>query len=93
VFSGVHSDLGDSYLEPSSGLSKIALEWMLVEASSMACLSIPSERRSYLVIRDQRPKSSCHGTSDLAMKSVGMNRGGAGGWVSETADSARLADP
>lgn len=31
-FSGVHSDIGGSYLEPTSGLSKITLEWMLVEA-------------------------------------------------------------
>lgn len=33
-FSGVHSDIGGSYPEPSSGLSKIALEWMLIEALS-----------------------------------------------------------
>jgi uncharacterized protein (DUF2235 family) len=32
-FSGVHSDVGGSYLEHTSGLSKIALEWMLVEAT------------------------------------------------------------
>jgi uncharacterized protein (DUF2235 family) len=31
-FSGVHSDVGGSYEEDSSGLSKIALEWMMVEA-------------------------------------------------------------
>jgi uncharacterized protein (DUF2235 family) len=31
-FSGVHSDVGGSYQEPESGLSKIALEWMFVEA-------------------------------------------------------------
>jgi uncharacterized protein (DUF2235 family) len=32
-FAGVHSDVGGSYPEPSSGLSKLALEWMLHEAS------------------------------------------------------------
>jgi uncharacterized protein (DUF2235 family) len=31
-FLGVHSDVGGSYEENESGLSKIALEWMLVEA-------------------------------------------------------------
>jgi uncharacterized protein (DUF2235 family) len=34
-FVGVHSDVGGSYLERSSGLSKIALEWMLVEAQKV----------------------------------------------------------
>ena len=31
-FAGVHSDIGGSYLPEESGLSNIALEWMLVEA-------------------------------------------------------------
>ena len=31
-FAGVHSDVGGSYPERQSGLSKIALEWMLCEA-------------------------------------------------------------
>ncbi|CAN5615705.1 DUF2235 domain-containing protein [soil metagenome] len=31
-FTGVHSDIGGSYPENTSGLSKIALEWMMVEA-------------------------------------------------------------
>jgi Uncharacterized alpha/beta hydrolase domain (DUF2235) len=31
-FSGVHSDIGGSYVEQSCGLSKITLEWMFVEA-------------------------------------------------------------
>jgi len=31
-FAGVHSDIGGSYPEETSGLSKIALEWMMVEA-------------------------------------------------------------
>ncbi len=31
-FAGVHSDVGGSYPENESGLSKIALEWMMVEA-------------------------------------------------------------
>jgi uncharacterized protein (DUF2235 family) len=32
-FSGVHSDVGGSYKEHTSGLSKIALEWMFVQAA------------------------------------------------------------
>jgi hypothetical protein len=31
-FSGVHSDVGGSYKEHASGLSKITLEWMLIKA-------------------------------------------------------------
>jgi len=31
-FAGVHSDVGGSYPEPESGLSKITLQWMLREA-------------------------------------------------------------
>ena len=31
-FAGVHSDVGGSYSERESGLSKIALEWMMTEA-------------------------------------------------------------
>ena len=31
-FAGVHSDIGGSYAEAESGLSKITLEWMLCEA-------------------------------------------------------------
>jgi uncharacterized protein (DUF2235 family) len=31
-FAGVHSDVGGSYSESESGLSKIALEWMMAEA-------------------------------------------------------------
>jgi uncharacterized protein (DUF2235 family) len=37
-FSGVHSDIGGSYPEPTAGLSKIALEWMLLEAEAAGLL-------------------------------------------------------
>jgi uncharacterized protein (DUF2235 family) len=33
-FAGVHSDIGGSYPEAQSGLSKITLEWMLTEAKA-----------------------------------------------------------
>jgi uncharacterized protein (DUF2235 family) len=34
-FAGVHSDVGGSYATPQTGLSQIALEWMLCEAASL----------------------------------------------------------
>ena len=37
-FAGVHCDIGGGYPEAQSGLSKIALEWMLAEASSKGLL-------------------------------------------------------
>jgi uncharacterized protein (DUF2235 family) len=37
-FRGVHSDVGGSYPEHESGLSKIALEWMLIEAEKAGLL-------------------------------------------------------
>jgi uncharacterized protein (DUF2235 family) len=47
-FSGVHSDVGGSYLEPESGLSKVALEWMLVEATK-AGLGVKPEKAATLL--------------------------------------------
>ena len=40
-FPGVHSDVGGGYPEPESGLSKIALRWMLKEAINAGLLVIP----------------------------------------------------
>lgn len=37
-FAGVHSDIGGSYAEAESGLSKITLEWMLCEALPLGLL-------------------------------------------------------
>jgi uncharacterized protein (DUF2235 family) len=42
-FSGVHSDVGGSYPEAESGLSKIALRWMMCEAST-AGLSLDTKK-------------------------------------------------
>src|SRR6266481_1541527 len=42
-FAGVHSDVGGSYPEAESGLSKIALRWMLCEAQSAGLLLDPSK--------------------------------------------------
>ncbi|MGB9349037.1 MAG: DUF2235 domain-containing protein [Pseudolabrys sp.] len=40
-FPGVHCDVGGGYPEPESGLSKIALRWMLKEAITAGLLVIP----------------------------------------------------
>jgi uncharacterized protein (DUF2235 family) len=37
-FSGVHSDVGGSYPEPTAGWSKIALEWMMLQAEEAGLL-------------------------------------------------------
>ncbi len=42
-FAGVHSDVGGSYTETESGLSKISLEWMLCEAVSLGLLVEPEK--------------------------------------------------
>jgi uncharacterized protein (DUF2235 family) len=42
-FAGVHSDVGGSYPESESGLSKIALRWMLCEAQSAGLLLDPQK--------------------------------------------------
>jgi uncharacterized protein (DUF2235 family) len=42
-FAGVHSDVGGSYAEEESGLSKIALRWMLCEAQSAGLLLDPQK--------------------------------------------------
>lgn len=42
-FGGVHSDVGGSYEEVESGLSKIALRWMLCEAQSAGLLLDPQK--------------------------------------------------
>ena len=47
-FAGVHSDVGGSYPEAESGLSKIALEWMLCEAVSLGLLVDPARANSIL---------------------------------------------
>ncbi len=49
-FAGVHSDVGGSYPEPESGLSKLALEWMLREGS-LAGLKVDSHRAAVVLGR------------------------------------------
>jgi Uncharacterized alpha/beta hydrolase domain (DUF2235) len=54
-FSGVHSDVGGSYPEKESGLSKITLEWMLVEAAA-AGLEVDPYRANIVLGRIPRPE-------------------------------------
>ena len=42
-FAGVHSDVGGSYVEAESGLSKIALRWMLCEAQAAGLMLDPEK--------------------------------------------------
>jgi Uncharacterized alpha/beta hydrolase domain (DUF2235) len=42
-FAGVHSDVGGSYAPAESGLSQIALEWMLCEAVSLGLMVDPEK--------------------------------------------------
>jgi uncharacterized protein (DUF2235 family) len=51
-FSGVHSDVGGSYIEREAGLSKITLEWMLVEAKA-AGLNLDDEKVSTILGRSK----------------------------------------
>lgn len=49
-FAGVHSDVGGSYPQPSSGLSNITLQWMLVQARNAGIRLVPD--RVSLVLGD-----------------------------------------
>jgi uncharacterized protein (DUF2235 family) len=50
-FAGVHSDVGGSYLEVESGLSKITLEWMLCEAVSSFGLLVDPHKAAQVLGR------------------------------------------
>jgi len=47
-FPGVHCDVGGGYPEPTSGLSKYALEWMLEEAKFAGLLVDPAKQNEVL---------------------------------------------
>jgi Uncharacterized alpha/beta hydrolase domain (DUF2235) len=53
-FTGVHSDVGGSYPEKESGLSKVALEWMLVEAMK-AGLKVDPDKANVVLGRKAKP--------------------------------------
>jgi uncharacterized protein (DUF2235 family) len=52
-FAGVHSDIGGSYDEPTAGLSKVSLEWMLVQARA-AGLGI-NATKARIVLGESQP--------------------------------------
>jgi uncharacterized protein (DUF2235 family) len=54
-FTGVHSDVGGSYAESQSGLSKVTLEWMLHEASA-AGVKIDDTKAATVLGRAQPPE-------------------------------------
>ncbi len=54
-FAGVHSDVGGSYPEGQSGLSKITLEWMLREATSFGLLIDEEKAKQVLGIAVPAP--------------------------------------
>ncbi len=55
-FAGVHSDVGGSYAESQSGLSKIALEWMLREAGLFGLKIDPAKASTVLGKNPAEPK-------------------------------------
>lgn len=55
-FTGVHSDVGGSYAESEAGLSKIAFEWMLVEAVE-AGLVVNGQKAEIILGRSTPPQS------------------------------------
>jgi len=54
-FTGVHSDIGGSYSEETSQLSKVTLEWMLVEASQ-SNLQIDPSKANVALGREHPPE-------------------------------------
>jgi len=67
-FAGAHSDVGGSYPEEQSGLSKLALEWMLCEANQHG-LRIDSSRARAVLDYPPRPQ---HGPSYVAPDPLAM---------------------
>jgi uncharacterized protein (DUF2235 family) len=69
-FAGVHSDVGGSYAPEKSGLSQIALEWMLVEAESRGLLLHPDRVHSVLSYPD--PRYAPNPVADLNVSLKGL---------------------
>jgi uncharacterized protein (DUF2235 family) len=52
-FPGVHCDVGGGYPEAESGLSKIALQWMISEARAAGLITVDEKVSTVLGARDQ----------------------------------------
>jgi uncharacterized protein (DUF2235 family) len=63
-FAGVHCDVGGGYPEEQSGLSKIALEWMLCEARAAGLLIDVQKARQILGWAPESPFSSPNPAAD-----------------------------
>jgi uncharacterized protein (DUF2235 family) len=63
-FAGVHSDIGGSYPPEQSGLSQIALEWMLVEAESRGLLLDPETVKNVLCYSSPDPNLAPNPVAD-----------------------------
>jgi uncharacterized protein (DUF2235 family) len=61
-FAGVHSDIGGSYLEAESGLSKITLAWMIAEARHARLVFDETTVTGMLGGRPDRVPPSAHAT-------------------------------
>lgn len=65
-FAGVHSDVGGSYLEKESGLSKIALEWMLAEASHNGLKLNKEDVKRYLYGYEPKGQRNIYGVPNIS---------------------------
>ncbi len=54
-FAGVHSDVGGGYPEVESGLAKIPLEWMMVQARDVGGVLLDESRVKRLLVEGTRP--------------------------------------
>jgi uncharacterized protein (DUF2235 family) len=68
-FPGVHCDVGGGYPEAESGLSKIALEWMLEEAEAHQLLIDPG-RKNEVLGRKNDGKYACPDPNALSHESL-----------------------
>jgi uncharacterized protein (DUF2235 family) len=69
-FPGVHCDVGGGYAESESGLSKIALDWMLQEAKAAGLIVNPEKEKLILGVTDPsrfvppNPQAAAHESLD-----------------------------
>ncbi|WP_442509399.1 DUF2235 domain-containing protein [Novipirellula sp. SH528] len=57
-FAGVHSDIGGGYPEDESGLAKIALEWMLVQARDVGGVLLDDSRVKRVLVEGSGPSNA-----------------------------------
>lgn len=68
-FPGVHADVGGGYPETEGGLSKIALEWMMGEATALGLLLDERNAHEQLRrVRDKHERPECGAMHDESVK-------------------------